>query len=431
MSTDPALFVATNDLAGQTRGRAVPHAGADAALRRGVGWVPANLALTAFGQIAPNVFGSVGDLRLLPDAASALDLPASATHPGVRLVLADQVLPDGSPWHCCPRTFARTALADFRAATGYEIVASFEHEFTLDGPPDTAPFSFGRYRGAEPFGDELVALLTDAGLEPETWLPEYGADQFEITLRPVTALAAADRAVLLREVVRDLARRHQRRVSFAPLLDPDGSGNGVHVHLSLRDATTGDPVLYDPARPGRLSTPGARFAAGVLAHARALLGVTAPSPVSYLRLTPHRWSTGGVFLAERNREALLRICPTSTLGGGDPAEQFNLEFRPTDATANPWLTLGVLVRAGLRGITEEYAPPVVWPEDTAEEDLAGVPSLPSGLEEALQELEKDRVVADWFHPDLLDTHLAVKRAELAEVAELDPRERCARIADVH
>ncbi|MCW2772410.1 MAG: glutamine synthetase [Nocardioides sp.] len=430
MTPDPTVFVATSDLAGQMRGRSVPASSLDAALRRGVGWVPADLAITAFGAIAPNVFGSTGDLRLMPDATTQVQIPSREGDPGVTLVLADQTLPDGTPWACCPRTFARTALEDLRAATGLDVVASFEHEFMMAGLPPTAPFSFERHRSVEPFGSELVALLEEVGLEPENWLPEFGADQFEITLQPAPGLVAADRAVLLKEMVRDLARRHGRRVTFAPLLHPDGSGNGVHVHLSLRDET-GRPVLHDPARPAGLSAIGHRFAAGVIAHAPALLAVTAPSPASYLRLTPHRWSAGGIFLAERNREALLRICPTSTVGGGNTAGQYNLEFRPSDATANPWLTLGVLVRAGLAGITGEYDAPTIWPESVTEAELAGVPTLPSGLAEALDNLAADPVVAGWFDPDLLDTHIAVKRAELAAMAGFDDVRLCAAMADVY
>jgi hypothetical protein len=102
--------------------------------------------------------------------------------------------------------------------------------------------------------------------------------------------------------------------TFSPILDADGSGSGVHIHFSLRDQR-GTSVLYDPARPGRLSSLGAKFCAGILTHARALSAWTAPSPVSFIRLAPHRWSSGGIFLAERNREALLRICPTTSIGG--------------------------------------------------------------------------------------------------------------------
>lgn len=430
MSDSPTVFIATADLAGQVRGRSVPASSQESALRSGVGWVPADLALTAFGSLAPNVFGSKGDLRLMPDPTTRVDVPGRDGEPPVGVLLADQVELDGTAWACCPRTFARDALDALREATGLEVVASFEHEFMDLDLHGGAPFSFVRHRQAEPFGSELVTLLETVGLEPENWLPEYGAGQFEITLEPTDALTAADRAVLLKELVRDLARRRGRRVTFAPLVDPDGSGNGVHVHLSLRDRE-GRPALHDPSASDGLSDLGRRFSAGILTHARALLAFTAPSPTSYLRLTPHRWSAGGVFLAERNREALLRICPTSPLCGRAIEDQYNLEFRAADATANPWLVIGLLVRAGLRGIEHSYEPAHVWPESVTEAELTSVPTLPASLDEALDDLKADDVVTGWLHPDLLDTHLAVKRSELDAVADLTEAQRCVRVADVY
>ncbi|MEV8631925.1 glutamine synthetase family protein [Streptosporangium sp. NPDC051023] len=427
MTGAPTVFAATCDLAAQLRGRAVPASREKDLLRGGTGWVPADLAITSFGPIADNVFGSTGDLRLMPDPATRVDIPADGDVPATRIYLADQTLPDGTPWECCPRGFLTTAVADLHAELGVTVIASFEHEFTLAGLPASPPFSFERYRTAEPFGSELVTLLERAGFAPETWLPEYGDAQHEITLSPAEALAAADRAVLLRELVRDLARRRGLRAGFAPLPHPEGSGNGVHIHLSFRDAD-GEPVLHDPTRPGGLSELGARFSAGILRHAPALTAVTAASPVSFLRLTPHRWSAGGVFLAERNREAMLRICPGT---GPEAGAQLNLEYRAADATANPWLALGVLLRAGLEGIRRGYPEPVVWPESATEAELAGVPPLPTSQREALDALEKDDVVRGFLAPDLLTTYLSVKRAELEALAGLDDAERCRRIADVH
>lgn len=429
MNHEPMTFIATNDLAGQTRGRAVPASRATSAHRRGVGWVPANLAISSFGNIVvPNAFGSTGDLRLMPDASTRTHLPASEDHAAVDLYLADQRLLDGTPWPSCPRTFARSAAADFTAETGLEVVASFEHEFMLEDLDTSGPFSWQRFRDAEPFGSELVALLELNGFAPETWLPEYGDRQFEITVEPTPAVLAADRAILLRELVRDLARRHGHRATFAPLTDPDGSGNGVHIHLSLRDASTGEAGLYDADEPSGLSALGRRFAAGILSHARAITALTAPSPASFLRLAPHRWSAGGIFLAERNREALLRICPT--MPGADIAAQYNLEFRACDATANPWLAVGTLIRAGLHGITQGYDDPRIWPEDTGDE-LAGVEPLPADLPEALTALREDTAVSRWFDPDLLETFLLIKQNEIEATAGLDPAALCRRIADVH
>lgn len=430
MPNSPTVFVAIADLACQVRGRSVPAASLDGVMRGGVGWVPADLALDSFGALAPNVFGSTGDLRLMPDPETRVDIPGSESEPGVTVLLADQVNLDGTPWDCCPRTFARRALDDLRELTGLEVVASFEHEFMDLDLTGGAPFSFARHREAEPFGSELVTLLETVGLQPENWLPEYGPGQFEITLEPTDALTAADRAVLLKELIRDLARRRGRRVTFAPLVDPEASGNGVHVHLSLRDQD-GRPVLHAPGAPAGLSEIGQRFAAGILTHARALLAFTAPSPTSYLRLTPHRWSAGGVFLAERNREALLRICPTSPVCRSAIEDQFNLEFRAADATANPWLVIGMLVRAGLQGIKESYEPAHVWPEQVTEAELEGMETLPKDLEEALGDLQADQVVLSWLHPDLLATHLAVKHSELAALEGLSEDARCARVADVH
>ncbi|MGW5157925.1 glutamine synthetase family protein [Nonomuraea wenchangensis] len=431
--TTGTVFVATCDLAAQVRGRAAPVSRLEQTLRNGVGWVPANLALNCFGDLAGgNVFGSVGDLRLMPDPATAIDLPADEGTPGARLYLADQTGLDGSPWPGCPRSFLRAALDDLRERAGLEIHASFEHEFMLEGgePGDEPPFSFQRARRAEPFGTDLVTLLEGAGLEPETWLPEYGPGQFEITLRPAPGLVAADRAVLLRELVRDLARRRGHRATFAPIADPDSVGNGVHVHFSLRQADGGGPVMYDADAPGRLSAVAAAFAAGVLEHAGAVVAVTAPSPSSSIRLTPHRWSSGGVFLAERNREALLRIAPTLAIGDADPAAQLHLEYRAADATANPWLVLGVLVRAGLAGLAAGE-PARVWPESSSEADLAGEPPLPASLPEALAALEADEVARGWFPPELLHTFLTVKRTELDHVAGLPSHELCRKVADVY
>jgi glutamine synthetase len=396
-----------------------------------VGWLPADLAVTCFGLITEdNVFGAAGDLRLMPDPSTAVDVPADVTHGSMRMYLAEQVTLDGVPWPCDPRHTLRQALADLQDRTGLRVTASFEHEFFLHGSAPGTAFSLERLRNAEPFGSDLVRLLEEAGLEPETWLPEYGDAQFEITLRPADGLVAADRAVLLRELVRDLARRRQLRATFSPLLHPSGTGSGVHVHLSLHDGA-GTPVLHDAARPGQLSGIGARFAAGILRHAAAITAWTSPSPISFLRLTPHRWSAGGVFLAERNREALVRICPTLGFGGGDVASQFHLEYRAADATANPWLVLAVLVRAGLQGLTDDYEEPVVHPEEVGDEILQGVPRLPATTTEALASLDADPVARSWFHPDLLATQRSVVRGQLAMTEGLDDVEKCRRVADVY
>src|SRR6202043_970315 len=98
--------------------------------------------------------------------------------------------------------------------------------------------------------------------EPERFFAEFAPHQYEVPVAAAEGIAAADRAVVLREVVREVARRHDERASFVPLLDPAAAGNGVHVHLRLLGGAE-EPLLYDDAQPARVSPLGMSFAAGV------------------------------------------------------------------------------------------------------------------------------------------------------------------------
>ena len=151
-----------------------------------------------------------------------------------------------------------------------------------------------------------MAALREAGLTPDSFLPEYGARQYEVTIEPATGLRAADGAVIQREMARAVAHRLGHRAIFAPILDPSGVGNGTHVHFSLRDGA-GRPVFYDPAGPYRLSPVGEHFVAGILHHLPVLTAVTAPSAVSYYRLRPNRWAPpcAGTSLIHRRTQVLI------------------------------------------------------------------------------------------------------------------------------
>jgi glutamine synthetase len=399
--------------------------------------VPANHALTPLGPVAePNPFGSTGDLRLLPDPGTRVRVGAADGAPALEMILCDIVQTDGRPWECCPRTFLRDALRELETELDIRAIASFEQEFQLVlGSEPALPFSLEAQRRAEPFAGAVMAALAEAGTQPERFFPEYAPHQFEIPVEVADGLPSADRAVVVREVAREIARRHGTRASFAPLLDPAQAGNGVHIHLNLLDAA-GRSMLYDGSRPACLSQFGERFAAGILRHASALSALTAPSPTSAARLRPHRWSAGAVCLAQRNREALLRIPPLVSLGQGDPARQVHLEYRGADATANPYLALGALIRAGLDGVRSELPSPPILEQDPAQLDPAeaerfGVGALPASLDDALEALARDEVARGWMGPLLYEAYLSVKRAEVAAAADVELGELCDRYAAIY
>ena len=425
-------FIATCDLVAQVRGRSAPYQKI-VSNGGGVGWVPADLAMNAFGPIAdPNPFGSLGDLRLIPDLSTEITFPITEPlHTATKLILANQRNPDLSPWRSCPRTFLENAIARMDSEFGIEVMASFEHEFALtnkDGSKIAGlPFGFDSYREVEGFGTELIEMLSTNGFDPESFLPEYGKGQFEVTIAPTSALIAADRAILLREIVRDMAKRHNMVASFAPLIAPDSVGNGVHVHLSLwRD---GKPLTYEAGQPGDLSPLSQRAFAGILHHAQALVALTAPSQISFLRLQPHRWSAGGICIAKENREALLRICPQIKFAHESQAKSFNVEYRAADATANPWIVLGSLIHAMVEGLTTDT--PVDRVIDAELDSTDGIIPVPHTLEEALEYLSRDTVVQNWFDADLLSTFIGIRASEAASMKDLTPEERCARYVSVY
>jgi glutamine synthetase len=431
---DDLVALVCCDLGAIVRGRSLPSAALEDPLAS-VGWVPANHALTPIGTLAePNPFGSTGDLRLLPDASTRTRVEGVDPF---EFVLCDIAEIDGRPWECCPRTFLREAVEQLRAELGLRALASFEHEFQLldgDGEPAALPFSLEAQRRAGHFPADAMRALREAGAEPERFMPEYASHQFEIPVVAAEGVAAADRAVVLREVVREVARREGRRATFTPLLDPAQAGNGVHIHLSLLDAD-GHAALYDASRPGALSELGGSFAAGVLRHARALTALSAPSPVSAGRLAPHHWGAGAVCLGRQNRETLLRI-PPLVAGAGDSERQLRLEYRAADAAANPHLALGAVLRAGLQGVREGLEPAPVLECDPARLSAAdaeryGVGALPDSLAGALAALAEDRQARAWMTPLMYDAYTAVKRSEVEAAEGVDQAELCTRYGRIY
>jgi glutamine synthetase len=417
------MFLHT-DLSAITRGRSFALPELAERLPVGVGWVPANAALTAFGGIAdPNPWGSTGDVRLLPDPETEVriaDLPGLSP---LHFLQCDVVNLDGSGWPGCPRVFLKRVIEDFAGETGLQVMAAFEHEFYLRSAaavaPLGAPFSMDAFRQADRFGPLLVGSLRAAGLEPQTFLPEYGFGQFEVTCQPAAALRAADRAVAIREVVRDVARSVGWRATFTPVLDPGLPANGVHVHLSLLDSS-GRPAGHDPARNRGMSAVAASFAGGVLEHLPSLCAFAAPSMVSYVRLTPHNWSAS-LAKVGNDREAAVRI--PGIWGGprtADPSAQFNLEFRFPDAAACPHLLLALLMSAGLQGI-----------RDGSEPAAEGGGSLPESLEAAVSALDEDQTAKSWLPPELLETYMAIKTTEIAHLSARSAIEACGVYLDIY
>lgn len=440
MDREALVFVGTCDLAGHVRGKGFPAVELPERLARGVGLTHSNIMMSAFGPIYTTPFGTLGDLMLVPDPSTRVHVPFEGTA-DEHFYLGDILTTEGERWEFCPRGFLRRGLEALAAETGLTLLASFEQEFVYDGlaARPSATYALDAFRRQGIFGEAFIAALRRAGATPDSFLPEYGSCQFEVTVAPKPGLRAADEAVIVREMARAVAVRLGRRACFAPMLEPDGIGNGTHVHFSLRDAD-GRPAMHDPRGPFGLAPAAAHFVAGVLHHMPALAAVTAPSVASYYRLRPHRWAPTWATLGYRDRGAALRVCPVFAAAAGhaavpDMAHQFNVEYRVADAAASPYMALGAILHAGVdgvrRGLALPEAVPDIWGMTDEAREAAGIRRLPQSLEEALGCLAATPEARGWFGGPFLDAYLDFKRAEQAAVASLDEEGVCARYRDAY
>lgn len=419
MQREQIVFVGTSDLSGHFRGKSFPLADLPARLERGVGLAPTNLFISAFGPIHMTPFGTVGEVFLLPDPATRVVVPfeGSATE---YFLLGDIRTQDGTPWTSCPRHVLRRALDRLKSETGLRLLATFEQEFIYSGVPASParPYELEAYRRQGVFGETLLAALRQAGVVPDSFLSEFGARQFEVTVAPSIGLRAADEAVVTRELTRAVAYRFGEQVSFTPQPEPLGTSNGTHIHWSFLDEDD-QPVLFDEARPWQLSATGNAFVAGVLRHLPALCAVTAPSVPSYYRMRPNRFAPMMSDVGALDRGAAIRLCP-ATGTSAQQARQFNAEFRVADATASPYLALAMLVQAGLEGVRH------------GREVASHVPqALPDSLSKALDLLASSAEVAQWLGPELHSAYVPFKRAELESLDGLDEEAICLRYEQVY
>ncbi|MCH0565936.1 MULTISPECIES: glutamine synthetase family protein [unclassified Streptomyces] len=416
------------DTAGICRVKTIPTAKLASAAAWGVGMSPVfDTFLAHDAVVSTGELGSPdGDLRLYPDLDALVALSAQ---PGWAWAPVDRITQDGRRHPGCSRTVLRRIVSEAAEHHGLAFKAGIEIEWAYgrgDVPDDvfvpaTRGPAYGAVRQVEvsECTADLLAALASQGVEVDQLHPEYAAGQFELSVGALDPVAAADRSVLVRQTVRAVARRHGLRVSFAPAVTADGVGNGGHVHLSAwRD---GANLHSGGTRRYGMTGEAESFTAGLLARLPALTAVTAPSPSSYLRLRPSRWA--GVFTAWglETRECAVRVI-AGTAGHRD--QQANVEVKPVDLAANPYLALACLLASGLDGLARGAALPEEVTGDPArftEQEAAalGARRLPASLAESVAAFRGDEVLRTALGPVLADAVTAVREGEITAVEGLD------------
>lgn len=414
------------DNAGVNRVKTVPVERLASAVDSGIGisYVFAVFGVNDHITACPGFDTPSGDMRLVPDLDAAVALAHSSGWAWAPVWQLDQ---EKRPMPICQRTFLADSVR--RAAdNGITFQMTYEVEFTLlddaDRPLNAGLPSYSprKLLPVEDFTVDLLDALADQGIQVVQFHPEYSDGQYELSVAPRSPMAAADQYVLLRNTVCRIARRHEFKASFAPVVVPGAVGNGTHLHFSAWK--NGANLFTGGGGPEGLTAAGESLAAGVLAHLGDMTVVFASSVPSYARLQPSHWSGAYTCWGWENREAALRLCK-GTANIRDRSANF--EIKTIDGTANPYLVCGLVIAAALDGLNAERTLPPGIQDDPhkmspAQREQAGIVRLPGSLAEATDRMAASTFLQTALPRSLFDAFIAVKRLDWETYGQKDPDE---------
>ena len=270
------------------------------------------------------------------------------------------------------------------------------------------------------FRSQCVLNLMGAGIECEVHHHEVAtAGQGEIGMRFQTLAKMADNVMMYKYVLKNTAAAAGKTVTFMPKPLYGDNGTGMHVHQSL--AKNGENMFYDKQGYALLSQNALYYIGGLLAHSPALLALTSPSTNSYRRLVPGYEAPVNLVYSARNRSAAVRIPVYSK----SPKSK-RIEYRPPDATSNPYLAFSAMLMAGLDGIKNKIDPGEPHDMDMFElskEDLSEIKTVPGSLEKALDALREDHAFltrGGVFSEDFVDNWINYKMVKENDYIRLRP-----------
>jgi glutamine synthetase len=411
-----AMFV---DMHGKPCAKMVPVEAFDQMMSGGAGF--AGFAAGPMGQTPADP-----DLIAVPDPASYTPVP---WQPGLAVLQCD-IHVDGKPWPYSPRVILKRMLARLEPRNlVYNVGAEAEYFLVrraagggiqLADNLDTAESPCYDAKALTRMYDHLTSIsrhMNTLGWANYANDHEDANGQFEQNFRYADALTTADRLIFFRYMVHSLAGRAGMTATFMPKPFSHLTGNGLHLHTSLWDATTNAELFADADDPRGLglSPLAYNYVGGLLEHVGATVAVTCPTVNSYKRMgvgapvSGATWAPAYATYGGNNRTQMLRV-----------PEAGRIEHRGCDGSANPYLAIAVTLASGLDGIDRDLDPGEPNRDNlfalTADEVKArGVPAMPPTLLHATERLVGDQVVRDALgptpHGDYIDYFAQVKQAE--------------------
>ena len=417
------VTIALPDTNGALRGKLVSRARFLSALKSGTGASPAFLALDTTDAIlgVPGVTDDEADfhdsvLEVDPDSGRAV--PWEAPHRNL-IYLANFT---GETSAICPRSTLKRILAKGESM-GFVPRYGFEFEYTLfnESAETIRAKGFRNLQPATPVAsncllpyqamqsewyESIIELCESLNIDMITAHEEIGAGFMEVCLAPQDGLEGADQGTVFKNMLRAMAMRQGKLITFMPRWSEQADSQSTHVHMSLVDAD-GSPVFYDADGTHNMSQTMRHFLGGLQRYTRDIFLLYAPTVNSYRRFTPDSFAPMHAAWGFENRTCCFRIVGTS-------ASSIRIENRQPGSDVNPYLAIAGIYAAGLAGIEEQIEPFDEVVGNGFAQEVDETIQFPTTILESIDNLRGSQFARSWLGDDFVEAFALSRETQEAE-----------------
>jgi glutamine synthetase len=405
------------DLAGLSRGKTVPIGHVEDYVKNGLNLYGGTVTLDSnsipIAGVGYNEDVNFTDCLMVADPDSVSNVPWLAN---TARVICDTRWYDGRPQIAAPRMVLKSVLAE-AAKLGYGVKMGHEYEFYVVDLETRKPLYTGQpifvtsKIHQHPALDKLMRVLNASGVDMITANSEHGPGQWELNFAALTGVAAADRAFVFKNTVKEFLLTEGLLATFMTKPYKGISGSCSHFHVSLYDLATGNNVFLDNEDKDGMSALMKNFVQGILEHAPAAQALWNPTPNCYRRIRPHTFAPSNISWGVEDRSASVRIKASKD-------KRQHLEVRVPSALSNPYLTAAATIAAGLLGVKNNST---LAPERAGlKEDDPSFAKLPTEMHESLAALSADTALIDMLSPEFVKVFTTVKNAEMLRLRDEIP-----------
>jgi len=405
------------DLAGLSRGKTVPIDHVESYVLNGLnlygGTVTLDTNSNPIQGTGYNEDVNFTDCLMVADPDTISNVPWLTN---TARVICDTKWYDGRPQLAAPRTVLKNVLAA-AAEMGFGVKMGHEYEFYVVDLETRKPLYTGQpifvtaRSHQHPAMEKLLRVLQASGVDMITANAEHGPTQWELNFAALDGIAAADRAFVFKNTVKEFLRTEGLLATFMTKPYKGLSGSCSHFHVSLFDLETGRNVFFDAADKDGMSAVMKSFTQGILDHARAEQALWNPTTNCYRRIRPATFAPSNISWGVEDRSASVRIKASKD-------KRQHLEVRVPSALSNPYLTAAATIAAGLLGVKANAA---LAPERAGlKENDPSFATLPTEMHESLAALAADEALGELLSPEFVNVFTKVKTAEMLRLRDEIP-----------